>query len=66
MHSNKRDPLLGNWNIPSIENWGNTGNREVNKTIKQFPQDQIWSPDLSPASQIQILTKTIIKLETRE
>lgn len=38
MHSNKRDPLLGNWNILSIENWGNTGNREVNKIIQQFPQ----------------------------
>lgn len=29
---------------------GNTGNREVNKIIHQFPKEHICSPDPSPAS----------------
>lgn len=66
IHTSTADSLSGNWNKPSIENLGNTGNQEVNKIIQQFPQDQIWSPDLSPASQSQILTKTLLKLKTRE
>lgn len=66
IHASTADSLSGNWNKPSLENWGNTGNQEVNKIIQQFPQEQIWSPDLGPASQSQILTKTLLKLKTRE